>query len=928
MSIRRSIVFVAALLAFVMGCSGPSTDTTMQVKPDETRFTPVVLAEGDELNEPMAFDVLGDGRVLIVERKGGFKMYVPETDSVHLIDDIPVNIFYTNLEGETRNAEEGLVGVSADPDFDENGWVYLLYAHPDEAKHELTRFTLDGPNIVPGSRQVLLDFPVQRRQCCHTGGGMTWDADGNLYVTIGNNTSNDRGSQTDERPGREPWDDQRGAANTNDLRGKIIRIHPENDGTYSIPEGNLFPEGTPSTRPEIYTMGHRNAWRVSIDSETGYMYWGEVGPDAREDTELGPQGYDELNQARGPGNFGWPYFVGENHAFAFQDFVRDTLLPPKDPNHPINTSVNNTGLTELPPAQPAFISYPYGYSEKFPEVGTGGRSANGGPIYHRADFDDPERPFPAYYEGMWLVSDFSRGWLMAITLDENGDYVSMERFLPEYRPVEPIDMKFGPEGDLYVLEYGETWFSDGQEDKLVRIEYNAGNRAPIARVSTSARGGSVPFEVALSGEGSHDYDGDELSYTWDVAPARGGEVRTLEGANPSITFDAEGVYIATLEATDPSGASSTSAVRIVAGNTEPSVALQFDGNQTFFFPGEPIAYDVHVRDAEDGSLSDGGVSPDRVAVTIDYVSQGLDADALADSEGGEVGAGRFAVAQLLMSGSDCAVCHQPEAASNGPSYLAIAERYAGDDGAAERLAQKVVEGGTGNWEAETVMPAHPALSINDARTMVDYILSVGNESAGSLPVFGTYVPSVPENDYGRGSVIMRAAYTDRGAGTLPSQRSEHTVVLRSPILDLGSDDEVEGARMEAGGRGSGPMTIIPQHGGHAAFRNIDLTGVGRIDVTASASSRTGDAGGTVEVRLGGPTGMLLGEVVVDAPDPEAGFRRGPDPVQSVQVSGAEGHQDLYLVFRNDAVNPDQPLMSLSRVELVHASNTADGMAVR
>ena len=152
---------------------------------------------------------------------------------------------------------------------------------------------------------------------------MTWDAQGNLYMTIGNNTSNSTAAQTDERPGRRSWDDQRGAANTNDLRGKIIRIHPEPDGTYTIPKGNLFPPGTPNTRPEIYTMGHRNAWRVSLDSKTGYMYWGEVGPDANEDTEAGPKGYDELNQAKGPGFFGWPYFIGENLAYPYFDYVKN-----------------------------------------------------------------------------------------------------------------------------------------------------------------------------------------------------------------------------------------------------------------------------------------------------------------------------------------------------------------------------------------------------------------------------------------------------------------------------------------------------------------------------------------------------------------------------------------------------------------------------
>lgn len=912
---RKASLLPVALLVFVLGCAGSSVEQQSTEKPDETRFTPVAVIGPDNLDEPMVFEVLDDERVLLIERKGGFKVYEPETDSTYLIATIPVNITYTNLEGESRNAEEGLVGMTVDPDFNDNGWVYLLYADPDEPKHILSRWTLEGRNLLADSRVDLLEFPVQRRQCCHTGGGMTWDADGNLYMTIGNNTSNDRGSQTDERPGREPWDDQRGASNTNDLRGKIIRIHPEDDGTYTIPEGNLFPPGTPNTRPEIYTMGHRNAWRVSLDSETGYMYWGEVGPDAREDTEIGPRGYDELNQARGPGNFGWPYFVGDNHAFPFHDFVRDTLLAPKDPDNLINSSVNNTGLTELPPAEPAFISYPYGYSEEFPEVGSGGRSATGGPIYRRADFDNPERPFPAYYEGKWLAADLSRGWIMAITMDENSDYVSMERFLPTYRPVEPIDIKFGPEGDLYVLEYGERWFADSEEDRLVRIEYNGGNRAPIARASTTARGGQVPFDVTLSAEGSLDYDGDELTYTWEIAPSAGGEARTFEGPNPTVPFERNGVYLATVTATDPEGASSTSAVRIVAGNTAPDVAMAYEGNQMFFFPGVPIDYDVHVVDAEDGSLTDGGIPEDRVAVNIDYVSQSVEQDALREDD-----EGRFAVAQMLMSESDCSVCHQVDVLSNGPSFTAIAERYAGDPGAVDELAETVVRGGSGNWEAETVMPAHPALTMNDARTMVEYILNINDETPGSLPVSGTYVPLIPEDDFGRGSLILRASYTDDGAATVPSQRSEQTIVLQSPILDLGTVDEVERAEVAPAGRGGGPMTITPRPGAHARFRDVDLTGIGSVVIDAGASARSADAGGTIEIRLDTPDGALLGRLEVPAPDPDAGrFGGGNDEADTVAIPATDGRRDVYFTFNNDEANPNQPLMTLSRVEFVHGA---------
>jgi cytochrome c len=102
-------------------------------------------------------------------------------------------------------------------------------------------------------------------------------------------------------------------------------------------------------------MGTRNAWRVSVDSHTGWVYWGEIGPDNRvDDPAVGPRGYDEFNQAKGPGFFGWPYFIGPNAAFPFYDYVQDRPLAPKDAQRPTNTSKNNTGLTDLPPAQPAF----------------------------------------------------------------------------------------------------------------------------------------------------------------------------------------------------------------------------------------------------------------------------------------------------------------------------------------------------------------------------------------------------------------------------------------------------------------------------------------------------------------------------------------------------------------------------------------------
>ena len=63
-----------------------------------------------------------------------------------------------------------------------------------------------------------------------------------------------------------------------------MRIRVKDDGTYEIPDGNLFPKGTDKTRPEIYVMGNRNPYRISVDQKNSNLYWGEVGPDAANDS--------------------------------------------------------------------------------------------------------------------------------------------------------------------------------------------------------------------------------------------------------------------------------------------------------------------------------------------------------------------------------------------------------------------------------------------------------------------------------------------------------------------------------------------------------------------------------------------------------------------------------------------------------------------
>lgn len=435
----------------------------------------------DTLPDIMEIAVAKDGRVFYIERAGAVRMWKPPTQSSVTLGSLSV---YKELE-------DGLLGITLDPAFTRNGWIYLFYSEPETHRdgadkkigtNRVSRFTVTGETLDLASEKVLLRIPTQREQCCHSGGSLAFDAAGNLYASVGDNThpgESDGYSPIDERPDRGPWNAQKSASNANDLRGKILRIHPERNGTATIPKGNLFPPGTPKTRPEIYVMGNRNPFRIAVDQKTSFLYWGEVGPDAGgPNPKRGPAGFDEVNQARKAGNFGWPYFGGDNKPYLQYNFATQKSGEPFDPAKPLNHSVHNTGPLELPPAQPAFIWYPYGQSTRFPVVnGGGGRTAMAGPVYY---FDkklkSPGR-LPVEFNHTLFIYEWSRNWIIAVHLDDQNNIATtadgklrMERFCPEMTFKRPMDIELGPDGCLYILENGTAW-NGNKDTQIVRMEY-------------------------------------------------------------------------------------------------------------------------------------------------------------------------------------------------------------------------------------------------------------------------------------------------------------------------------------------------------------------------------------------------------------------------------------------------------------------------
>lgn len=442
---------------------------------ESTRFTTADLTSeqyrkailATNCQDPFELAVAKDGRVIFIERLGTIKMVSPRSTTAKVIGKIEV---YNKLD-------DGLLGLALDPNFTENNWIYLCYSPVESSENVVARFTLSGDQIDLSSEKIILRIPVQRdTPPCHTGGSLAFDKNGNLFISTGDNVNPFQSSgysPSDNRKGKDNWDAQTSSADTNDLRGKILRITPQADGSYTIPKGNLFPSRSKNskTKPEIYVMGCRNPFRISVDQKNGTLYWGEVGPDAGgANANRGPAGHDEVNQARTAGNHGWPHFVADNKPYVQYDFATKKSGDHWDPKMPINISKSNKGLKKLPASKPAFIWYPNSKSAQFPELGSGGRCAMGGPVfYHNSELDSPNQLNKKYDHSVFFY-DWMRGWIMAGKLDSNEKLVSVERFMPNTTFKRPMDLELGPEGALYLIEWGSAYGGSNANAQVVRLQ--------------------------------------------------------------------------------------------------------------------------------------------------------------------------------------------------------------------------------------------------------------------------------------------------------------------------------------------------------------------------------------------------------------------------------------------------------------------------
>jgi len=252
------------------------------------------------LNRPIfVTHVPGDEtRLFIVEQRGVIRILDLTTETIHA-QFLDINSL---VGGPSNNFDErGLLGMAFHPDYATNGFFYLNYTN-NSSNITIARYSVsvDPDKADPDSGQIILT--INEPQSNHNGGWIGFSPiDGYLYIAVG-----DGGNFCDTGPGHTTTLGN-GQDITNNLLGKMLRIEPSTApaaGGYSIPADNPFVGVTGDD--EIWAYGLRNPWRDSFDSETGDLYIGDVGQDAREEIDF------QAGGSAGGENYGWRCFEGNN----------------------------------------------------------------------------------------------------------------------------------------------------------------------------------------------------------------------------------------------------------------------------------------------------------------------------------------------------------------------------------------------------------------------------------------------------------------------------------------------------------------------------------------------------------------------------------------------------------------------------------------
>lgn len=393
------------LLALVAAAARPAAGAEVRLPPG---FVREVLA-GPELPEPMDLAFAPDGALWITGRQGDLWRLDPATRHRHRVGRLPTD----------ASGDRGLHGLALSPDFPSRAGLFVFYHAPQHPpgkyRSRVSRFEVlgRGTNSVLdlASERILLEFDGEEG-AQHVGGGLlAHPAERLLYVTTGDNNYIWKLKEYCHDPANH-------AVAPGDLRGKVLRIGF--DG--SIPPGNPF-AGRAGARGEVFTCGHRQPWQLEYDPGTRMILLAENGGDEADD-------HEEINRLVPGANYGWPR--------AFADGLETA------------TRTNRVSGTTAP-------WFMYRRNQ--------GGSCTGALLYRPPA---GSRGFPARYAGGLFYSDYNRKSVRFAPVDPQTLQPGASEAFAQQLPGGPVALRRGPDGALYLVEYG-GWFQATPQDAITRI---------------------------------------------------------------------------------------------------------------------------------------------------------------------------------------------------------------------------------------------------------------------------------------------------------------------------------------------------------------------------------------------------------------------------------------------------------------------------
>ncbi len=522
----------------------------LQLTAPPTGFTETVVAAN--LGSPTAMDVLDDGRVLIADQLGALKVVKNNTVLATPFVSLTVN----------SAGERGLLGVTHDPNFAVNHFIYVYHTVPKvtvgttiiEPHNAVTRYTANGDVAAAGSAVDILSLNPLSSATNHNGGAMHFGKDGMLYIAVGEN-ANPTNSQV-----------------LTNLLGKVLRIDvskvvagdPVNNVAKLVPTNNPFVGQTGgSINGAIYALGFRNPFTFAVNSIDGTIYINDVGQNA----------WEEIDKLAPGGNYGW------NKSEGYSTAIPPVGLGPGTYQQPV-LAYNHTG-----------------------GVAGGGIAIVGGAFYQPKA--GATNPFPAAYIGKYFYGDLGGNWIRALNPATPGNITTPDTstaFASDSAP-NPVGFETAADGGLYYLARGNT-------GELVKISYPPTTTGVGPTITTGPAktttipGRSETFSVVAAGPAP-------LNYQWQRNNGVNGAYVNITGATgvsyttPTLALTDGGARFRVVVSNAFGTKTSGYGTLIVINDTAPVPTLTVTSGlrNGAFDAGTEIRLATSATDAEDGTIA-------------------------------------------------------------------------------------------------------------------------------------------------------------------------------------------------------------------------------------------------------------------------------------------------------------------------------------